>query len=159
MLRTPHTAHHQAPLSAQGHCVVVVPGCHGSLRTETLPQDASVGKNIRVLTTPPLGRVQQTSCGLSPLADGRKMLVKCAVVVMIPVRPGIFTTPTHFTRHAPTFDPRTQSTESHGTTLAGCHQTPNASTTEATWARVSVRKEPWHLRTTTTQILWSDGWA
>ncbi len=69
----------------------------------------------------PLGRVQQTPCGLSPLADGRKMLVKCAVVVMIPVRPGTFTTPTHFTRHAPTFGPRTQSTESHGTTLAGCH--------------------------------------
>ncbi len=48
---------------------------------------------------------------------------------------------------------------SHGTTLAWCHQTPNASTTKATWARVSVRKEPWQLRTTTTQILWSDGWA
>ncbi len=52
LLRTPHTAHHQAPLSTQGHRVVVVPGCHGSLRIETLPQVASVGKNIRVLKTP-----------------------------------------------------------------------------------------------------------
>ncbi len=42
-------------LWAQGHCVVVFPGCHGSLQTETLPQDASVGKNIRVLMTPRWG--------------------------------------------------------------------------------------------------------
>ncbi len=67
----------------------------------------------------PLGRVQQTPCGLSPWADGREMWVKCAVVVMIPVRPGTFTTPTHFTRHAPTFGPRTKFTWSRGTTLAG----------------------------------------
>ncbi len=32
---------HQAPLSAQGHCVVLVPGCLGPLRTETLAQVAS----------------------------------------------------------------------------------------------------------------------
>ncbi len=107
----------------------------------------------------PLGRVQQTPCGLSPWADGREMWVKCAVVVMIPVRPGTFTTPTHFTRHDPTFGPRIQFAWSRGTTLAGCHQTPNPSTTEATWARVSVCKEPWHLRTTITQILWSNSWA
>ncbi len=103
--------------------------------------------------------MQQTPCGLSPWADGREMWVKCAVVVMIPVRPGTFTTPTHFTRHAPTFGPRIQFAWSRGTTLAGCHQTPNPSTTEATWARVSVCKEPWHLRTTITQILWSNSWA
>ncbi len=103
--------------------------------------------------------MQQTPCGLSPWADGREMWVKCAVVVMIPVHPGTFTTPTHFTRHAPTFGPRIQFAWSRGTTLAGCHQTPNPSTTEATWARVSVCKEPWHLRTTITQILWSNSWA
>ncbi len=32
-----HRAHHQAPLSARGHRVVVVPGCHGSLQTESQP--------------------------------------------------------------------------------------------------------------------------
>ncbi len=103
--------------------------------------------------------MQQTPCRLSPWADGQEMWVKCAVVVMIPVRPGTFTTPTHFTRHDPTFGPRIQFAWSRGTTLAGCHQTPNPSTTEATWARVSVCKEQWHLRTTITQILWSNSWA
>ncbi len=45
----------------------------------------------------------------------------------------------------------------HGTTLAGYHQTPNASTTEATWARDSVCRKPWHPMTTTPHP-WADGW-
>ncbi len=36
-----------------------------------LAQVASVGKNTRVLDETPLGRLQQTPCGLSPWADGR----------------------------------------------------------------------------------------
>ncbi len=144
-------------LWAQGHCVVVFPGCHGSLQTETLPQDASVGKNIRVLMTPPLGRVQQTPCGLSPWADGPGMWMNCVAVVMIPIHPGTFTTPTYFTQHAPTFGPRTQFAWSHGTILAGCHQTPNASTTETTCARDSACRETWHPMMTK-QHPWADGW-
>lgn len=85
------------------------------------------------------------------------MWVKRVAVVIIPVHPGTFTTPTRFTQHAPTFSPRTQFAWSHGTTLAGCHQTPNASTTEATWARNSACREPWHPMTTT-QHPWADGW-
>ncbi len=104
----------------------------------------------------PLGRVQQTSCGLSPLADGWWMWVK-HVVVIVPVHPGTFTTPTYFTQHAPTFGPRTQFAWSHGTTLAGCHQTPNASTTETTWARDSACREPWHPMMTKHHP-WADGW-
>ncbi len=38
---------YQAPLSAQGHCAVFVPGCLGPLWTETLAQVASVGKTSR----------------------------------------------------------------------------------------------------------------
>ncbi len=53
------------------YCAVFVPGCLGPLWTETLAQVASVGKNTRVLMKHPLGRMQQTPCGLSPWADGR----------------------------------------------------------------------------------------
>ncbi len=105
----------------------------------------------------PLGRVQQTPCGLSPWADGWWMWVKHVAIVIVPVHPGTFTTPTLFTQHAPTFSPRTQFAWSHGTTLAGCHQTPNASTTEATWARYSACREPLHPMTTTRHP-WADGW-
>ncbi len=77
--------------------------------------------------------------------------------MIVPVHPGTFTTPTLFTQHAPTFSPRTQFAWSHGTTLAGCHQTPNASTTEATWARYSACREPLHPMTTTRHP-WADGW-
>ncbi len=58
------------------------------------------------------GRIQQTPCGLSSWADGRGMWVNRVTVVMIPVRPETLTTPTRVTQH----------------------QTPNGSTTDATWA-------------------------
>ncbi len=102
----------------------------------------------------PLGRVQQTPCGLSPWADGREMWVKCAVVVMIPVRPGHNTHTFHPT--CPNIRPKDSVRMESRHHPSG---TPNPSTTEATWARVSVCKEPWHLRTTITQILWSNSWA
>ncbi len=115
------------------------------------------GQNIKALMKAPLGRVQQTPCGLSSWADGRWMWVKHVAIVIVPVHPGTFTTPTLFTQHDPTFSPRTQFAWSHGTTLAGCHQTPNASTTEATCAKVSAYREPCH-QMTTTQHPWADGW-
>ncbi len=77
--------------------------------------------------------------------------------MIVPVHPGTFTTPTYFTQHAPTFGPRTQFAWSHGTTLAGCHQTPNASTTETTWARDSACREPWHPMMTKPHP-WADSW-
>ncbi len=127
---------YQAPLSAQGHCAVFVPGCLGPLWTETLAQVASVGKNTRVLMKHPWGECSKLLVDwvLGPMAG--EMWVNRVAVVMIPVRPGTLTTATRVTQHTPTFGPRTQSTGNRGTTPGGCQQTPNASTTEATWARV-----------------------
>ncbi len=66
-------------LWAQGHCVVVFPGCHGSLQTETLPQDASVGKNIRVLMTPRWGECSKLLVDwvLGPMAGNVDELCGC----------------------------------------------------------------------------------
>ncbi len=83
----------------------------------------------------PLGRMQQTPCGLSPWADGRGNVVNRVAVVMIPVRPGTLTTATRVTQHTQ-HSAQGLSPQGIGTTPGGCQQTPNASTTEATWARV-----------------------
>ncbi len=98
---------YQAPLSAQGHCAVFVPGCLGPLWTETLAQVASVGKNTRVLMKHPWGECSKLLVDwvLGPMAG--EMWVNRVAVVMIPVRPGTLTTATRVTQHTPTFGPRT----------------------------------------------------
>ncbi len=93
------------------------------------------GQKHQVLMKHPWGECSKLLVDwvLGPMAG--KCGKSCAVV-MIPVRPGTLTTATRVTQHTPTFGPRTQSTGNRGTTPGGCQQTPNASTTEATWARV-----------------------
>ncbi len=115
------------------YCAVFVPGCLGPLWTETLAQVASVGKTPGSDETP-LGRSSKLLVDwvLGPMAG--EMWVNRVAVVMIPVRPGTLTT-AHVYPHTPTFGPRL-SPQGIAAPPRGVSTTPNASTTEATWARV-----------------------
>ncbi len=129
---------YQAPLSYWLLLCSVRSRCLGPLWTENFgPGWHQWAKNTRVLMKHPWGECSKLLVDwvLGPMAG--EMWVNRVAVVMIPVRPGTLTTATRVTQHTPTFGPRTQSTGNRGTPpQGGCQQTPNASTTEATWARV-----------------------
>ncbi len=142
------------------YCAVFVPGCLGPLWTETLAQVASVGKNTRVLMKHPWGECSKLLVDwvLGPMAG--EMWVNRVAVVMIPVRPGTLTTATRVTQHTPTFGPRNLvHRESRHHPRGGVNRHLMLQPPKQPGPEFKFRLGPWHQRTTTTQILWSDGWA
>ncbi len=132
------------------------PGALAPCELKLWPRLHQWAKNTRVLIETPLGRCSKLLVDwvLGPMAG--EMWVNRVAVVMIPVRPGTLTTATRVTQHTPTFGPRTQSTGNRGTTPGGCQQTPNAFNHRSNLGQSLSSLGPWHQRTTTTQILWSD---
>ncbi len=85
-----------------------------------------------------------------------EMWVNRVAVVMIPVRPGTLTTATRVTQHsAQGLSPQGIAAPPQG----GVNRHLMLQPPKQPGPEFKFRLGPWHQRTTTTQILWSDGWA